>query len=112
MEGAGAGAGRRGADVERVGVGAVVGGGGGGAGAGARCVLARSSVGRGWVFVGGDGGTEKKKKTVEGGRVVGVRMGWDVDLSREGGAGGDGGGDGGEGVWKVAVLWDVLDGRC
>lgn len=63
------------------------------------------------------------------GRVVGVRMGWDVELNpplplNMGGGGydsdrgGDGNQDGDEDVsgnvtrevWKVGVLWDVLDG--
>jgi hypothetical protein len=78
--------------------------------AGGRCIMVRDRAGQKWVFIGGEREIERgfiMDHDSEGYRaqvVVGVRMGWDVDLG--------GNGDDGREVWKVAVMWDVLDQSC
>ncbi len=79
--------------------------------------MLRDEMGRGWVLVGqgSSDGRGVKERVVTKGCVVGVRMGWDVDLSsrdsdKKGVEGeDDGGGNCRDVVWKVAVLWNVLD---
>jgi hypothetical protein len=99
--------GQDGRDVERVRIASELAG-------TARCVLARDDVGRKWCLI-GPGRSGVADRSMSGiGKVLGVRMGWDLDLSlnhMDGHEGvGGGGGTGREDVWKVAVLWDVLDG--
>lgn len=101
--------------VEKVKVGALI---GRDAGTSERCVLLRDEGARGWVLIGAAGSGAGWSKRVEAGRVVGVRMGWDVDLRRsrltstrtDEHLHEEDGGGGSEDVWRVAVLWDVLDG--
>ncbi|KAF7506118.1 hypothetical protein GJ744_012269 [Endocarpon pusillum] len=87
---------------------------------GGRCVMFRDEAGRGWVLIGlgaSDGlGVQagRKRMAIANGCVVGVRMGWDVNLNMkcvdtQRDAEEDGCEDGRDALWKVAVLWDVLD---
>lgn len=83
--------------------------------------MLRDEEGRVWVFIGpgssdGRDGKGRPRRRVAKGCVVGVRMGWDVNLrlrgveTREEEEEEDGGGENGtDEVWKIAVLWDVLD---
>ena len=78
----------------------------------------RDEAGRGWVLIGlgASNGLDvkgEKGRAVVKGCVVRVRMGWDVDISMKGvdtqEKEEEDGENGRDTLWKVAVLWDVLD---
>lgn len=115
--------GKSGAAVEKVRIGGSI----GRDTSGGRCIMIRDVEGarRKWLLIGreGSGGTNRTRVTparrkIERGKVVAVKMGWDVDLGlrdreerereqeREDGYRSEGGGGA---IWKVAVLWNVLD---
>lgn len=73
----------------------------------------RDEAGRGWVLTGVGVKAGRKRVAIAKGCVVGVRMGWDINLSMEGMDTQEkeekDGEDGRDALWKVALLWDVLD---
>ena len=113
MEEQGPRRGNGGRGVEKVRVAEVI-----GREAGGRCALIKDEAGSRRVLIGGEAGgladgstSHMGRKRIEAGKLLSVRMGWDVDLSLkdthdqeedDGGANKE--------LCKVAVLWDVLDG--
>jgi hypothetical protein len=103
--------GHGGRNVERVRVAEVVGRDGDG-----RFVLVRDEEGRRWCLVGEDeasgSGTRKGRKRVEVGAGVGVRMGWNMALriNKDQGPPPLEGEEDATKTWRVAALWDVVDG--